>query len=133
MLLPGTPMVKRLPTLLAHCTMPTVFESDRTFFVRSYEDDRGGLELRTRRQSGFERGIAVVFQDVRALELRVWLKGLRIEDLDPSAIANRPSAPLGVFEHGNRAYRVVSQDWEGWIVGGIVTVREEPEPALPFP
>jgi hypothetical protein len=103
-----------------------MFSSDRRFFLVSYEASHGLLLFRSpKHRHGATTRIDVLFQDVRALELRVWTEGLSIAEVDPSNIADAPSRPGVLIESGNRVYALGGDGWTGFIVGGIMRTAED--------
>jgi hypothetical protein len=70
--------------------------------------------------------VDILFQDVRAMEMRTWFKGIRIEEVDdPQFLDGRLSKPDEMIEPGNKIYPLVSVGWRGFIVGGIVQLKED--------
>jgi hypothetical protein len=78
--------------------------------------------------------IDILFKDVRAVELRAWTKGFSIREVDATSIANAPSRPDLMIEHGHRVYALRGEDWEGFVVaGGFWTAEDEKELWEPSP
>lgn len=102
-----------------------IYESSRTFVLFSYSAGRGLLLLRSRKSNDHMTRLDILFQDVRAIELRTWFDGIRIEEVDPRYIANRESRPESFMEVGNRAYALTGTGWAGFVLGGIVNVHED--------
>ena len=70
--------------------------------------------------------VDVLFQDVRALEIRAWFKGIRIEEEDsPDFLKNQRSKPVELVEPGNKIYSIRSSGWEGFVVAGPVEFIED--------
>jgi len=81
--------------------------------------------FRSRKSDQYPTRLDILFQDVRAVELRFWTEGLFIEEMDPKFIESRASNPLGLMERGNKAYAISGADWSGFIVGGIMLAHED--------
>jgi hypothetical protein len=70
--------------------------------------------------------VDILFQDVRAMEMRVWFKGIAIEEVDDlKFLADQRSRPAEMIEPGNKTYALISDGWRGFIVGGIVQFKED--------
>jgi len=102
-----------------------IFESARSFVVFSYNIERGLLLLRSRKANATPTRIDVLFQDVRAMELRSWFQGIKIEESDRQFLETARSKPVEMIEPGNRIYSLVGPGWTGFVVGGIVSVLED--------
>lgn len=102
------------------------FESDRSFFVAEFTEAHGRLLLASRPEEDRSTRLYVHFMDVRAAELRFWMSGLAIEEIDLSELSDRPGRPLALSEAGNTAYRIHGEDWQGYILGGRVDLYEDP-------
>jgi hypothetical protein len=102
-----------------------VFESERSFVMFSYSASHGLLLLRSRKTKEAPKRIDVLFQDVRAMELRSWFEGVTIEEVDATFLRGFRSNPAQMIEPGNKVYFIKGRDWLGFIVGGIVSVRED--------
>jgi hypothetical protein len=104
-----------------------IYESDRLFSVFGYAMSHGLLLLRSGKsdQTPASR-VDILFQDVRALEIRAWFQGVRIEEVtDPQFLDGRPSKPAGMMEPGSKIYALISAQWQGFVLGGIVLVKED--------
>jgi hypothetical protein len=102
-----------------------IFKSDRTFVVFSYSAERGLLLLRSRKTNVFLSRIDVLIQDVRAMEIRSWFEGLEIIEVGLDYLNQFRSDPIKMVEPGNRVYALNGNSWQGFIVGGIITVGED--------
>ena len=104
-----------------------VYESDRTFSVFGYSMSHGLLLLRSGKSNEHANTrVDVLFQDVRALEIRAWFKGIRIEEEDnPEFLKNQRSKPAELVEPGNKIYSLRSSAWEGFVVAGPVQFVED--------
>jgi hypothetical protein len=104
-----------------------IYESDRLFSVFGYAMSHGLLLLRSGKSDRTPASrVDILFQDVRALEIRAWFQGIRIEELtDPQFLDGRPSKPAGMMEPGNKIYALISAQWQGFVLGGIVLVKED--------
>src|SRR6267142_1236814 len=102
-------------------TNQPLFTSDRSFVVFSYAMSHGLLLLRSRRlPPAIPTRLDILFQDVRALEIRCWFEGLRIEEADIKFLRGTRSNPVALIEDGNKVYALNSSGWTGFVVGGIV-------------
>ena len=87
--------------------------------------------LKARRQGGVQRPLTntrvdVLFHDVRAMEIRAWFRGIRIEERDdPHFLNGQRSKPLDMLEPGSRIYALSSSGWEGFVVVGILRFVED--------
>ena len=104
---------------------PFLFESSRSFVIFTYSAGHGLLLLRSRKSNLYSKRLDVLIQDVRAMEIRTWFDGLKIEEANRKYLEGRPSKPVEMIEPGNRIYALTGTGWEGFIVGGIVSVRED--------
>lgn len=102
-----------------------IFESTRTFVLFSYGGSHGLLLLRSRKTTQHPKRIDILFQDVRAMELRSWFEGVRIEEVNASFLQGQNSKPEQMVERGNKIYAIHGADWSGFIVGGIVSIKED--------
>jgi len=66
-----------------------------------------------------------LFQDVRAMELRCWFESLTIEEVDPLFLKEFHSNPAQVIEEGNKVYSIQGREWRGFVVGGVVSFKED--------
>ena len=57
------------------------FNSERRFLVSSYTASHGLLLLRSVRDDIHKTRVDILFQDVRALELRMWFDGIDLQGL----------------------------------------------------
>jgi hypothetical protein len=105
--------------------MSALFESKRSFVIFSYAASHGLLLLRSRKTKEFPTRIDILFQDVRAMELRSWFDGVTIEEVDVAFLKDFDSNPAQMIEPGNKVYAVKGHEWLGFIVGGIVSTRED--------
>ncbi len=114
------------------CTIQVgkAFKSDRFFLVFSYEMSHGLLLLRSRRTTAAPTRLDVLFQDVRAIELRMWFEGVEIEEVDAAYLQSAPARPDVLIEAGNKVYAVTGKDWRGYIVGGVMSVCEDDGDAM---
>jgi hypothetical protein len=102
-----------------------VFESPRDFIVVSYSAGHGLLLVRSRKTTANPTRLDVLLQDVRAMEIRCWFSGMRIEEVGPEYLDRYGSKPAELIEPGNRVYALFGTDWSGFVVGGIVSVHED--------
>jgi hypothetical protein len=102
-----------------------IFESKRSFVIFSYAVSHGLLLLRSRKTKEESTRVDILFQDVRAMELRSWFEGLTIKEVDAIFLKGIRSNPTEMMEQGNKIYSITGREWLGFIVGGIVSVRED--------
>jgi hypothetical protein len=101
------------------------FISDRKFSVFSYAISHGLLLLRSGKTNEHHTRIDVLIRDVRAIEIRSWFEGLEIREVDREYLREFRSNPLEMIEPGNRVYALSGKGWQGFIVGGTVSVQED--------
>jgi hypothetical protein len=85
----------------------------------------GLLLLRSGKTAKHPTRVDVLFQDVRALEVPAWMDGLIIEETTPAYTENRPSKPNKFIETGIKVYKLRGEEWEGYVIAGIVKVQED--------
>ncbi|MBV9877423.1 MAG: hypothetical protein JO025_22030 [Verrucomicrobia bacterium] len=105
------------------------YTSERRFFIIQYLIGHGLLLLRSNKPDKQSKRIDILFNDVRAMEIRCWFDGITIEETDKSFLASHASRPLDLMEHGNRAYSLKGRGWTGFILGGIVSYNQDDEVA----
>jgi len=99
--------------------MPNVLlDSKRSFVVFSYDHGHGLMLLRSRKTPDNPTRMDVLFQDVRAIESRMWFEGIRIEESDLQAIAEFQSNPCELIEPGLRVYLLRGSNWSGYVLAG---------------
>jgi hypothetical protein len=59
------------------------------------------------------------------MELRSWFEGVTIEEVDLPFLSDFDSNPAQMIEDGNKVYAIKGREWLGFIVGGIVSTRED--------
>jgi hypothetical protein len=101
------------------------FKSDRKFSVFSYEISHGLLLLRSGKTDEHHTRIDVLMTDVRAMELRSWFEGLEIKEEDREYLRGFRSNPVEMIEPGNKVYALRGKGWQGFIVGGSLSVQED--------
>jgi hypothetical protein len=113
------------------------FFSERLFSIYSYSMSHGLLLLRSGKTNEFKTRIEILFQDVRAMELRVWLAGIAFEEVDREFLEKFPSKPAQLMEIENKAYAVRSGfgrsegclwdpgEWTGFVLGGNFSTSED--------
>ncbi len=104
-----------------------IYESDRLFSVFGYSTSHGLLLLRSGKSNETPTTrVDILFQDVRAMELRAYFKGIRIEEVDnPQFLDSQRRKRAEIVEPGNKIYSLVSAGWRGFIVGGVVRMKED--------
>jgi hypothetical protein len=105
--------------------LPLPYTSERRFLLIQYLHSHGLLLLRSNKPDKQSKRIDILFQDVRAMEIRCWFDGIAIEETDKSFLANYPSRPLDLLEHGNRIFVLKGKGWTGFILGGVVSYNED--------
>lgn len=101
-----------------------LFESPRRFSIHSYQHSHGPLLLRSPPADEEATQIDVLIKDVRALELRCWFDGIKIDLADAEYLSAFRSRPHDLIEPGNVAYRVLGNGWEGFVIGGRFITKE---------
>jgi hypothetical protein len=113
-----------------------VYESDRLFNLYGYTMSHGLLLLRSKNANGpTTTWIDILFRDVRAMEIRAWLNGIRIEEIDDSRfLENERSKPIEMLEPGLKIFSITSSHyrvpvnsstWHGFVIAGIVLFEED--------
>ena len=106
--------------------MTTFYASARTFQLFSYGVAHGQLLFRSCKTESDPTRVDILFQDVRAMEVRTWFEGIEIVEEESSAfLASRPSRPVPMFDKEIHFYRLKGTGWEGFIVGGLVAYLED--------
>ncbi len=104
-----------------------IYESDRAFSIFGYSMSHGLLLLRSGKSNEHANTrVDVLFQDVRALEIRAWFKGIRIEEEQSHEfLKDQRSNPAQMIEAGNKIYSLSSSGWEGFVIAGLVQFIED--------
>ncbi len=102
-----------------------IFQSTRSFVLFSYNAGHGLLLLRSRNTKENPTRIDVLLQDVRAMEIRSWFDGVTIEEVDQDYLSGFRSNPVDMIEPGNKVYSIIGTGWHGFVVGGILSARED--------
>ena len=109
-----------------------VFSSQRCFIVALYELSHGLLLLRSVKTNEYSTRIDVLFQSVRAMEMRCWFDGVSIAEVDREFLVGFRSNPVEMIEPGNKVYAINGLGWQGYVLGGIVqTIEDERDPRDP--
>jgi hypothetical protein len=103
----------------------SLIESNRSFVIYSYTASHGLLLLRSRKTKEISTRLDVLFQDVRAMEIRSWFTGLTIEEVGADFLKSFASNPAQMVEPGNKIYALRGIGWQGFIVAGIVSSKED--------
>lgn len=103
----------------------TAFQSPRTFSVFRYEMSHGLLLLRSGKTNDHATRIDLLLQDVRAMELRMWFTSIVIKETDVGYLKSFQSNPEEMIEPGNKVYAVQGDGWNGFVVGGSLSVHED--------
>jgi hypothetical protein len=106
-------------------TSNRVFESPRRFVLFSYSAGHGLLLLRSRKTTETPTRVDILVQDVRAMEIRAWFDGIRIDEVGADYLGAFQSNPQEMMEKGNRIYSLTGSNWQGFIVGGIISTFED--------
>jgi len=101
------------------------FSSERRFLIISYSISHGLLLLRSNKPDKNSMRIDILFQDVRAMEIRCWFDGISIEEVDKTYLRDYHSRPADMLELGNRVYALKGSGWSGFVVAGIVSYHED--------
>ena len=67
----------------------------------------------------------ILVQDVRAMEVRAWFDGIRIDEVGADYLEAFQSHPQEMMEKGNKIYSLTGSNWQGFIVGGIISTLED--------
>ena len=102
-----------------------VFQSSRSFELYSYSGDRGQMLLRSRKKNDAPSRIDLLITDVRAMEIRCWLDGIMIEEVDVHYLAEFSSKPDQMIEPGNKVYAIIGGGWRGYVLGGLAFTGED--------
>lgn len=103
-----------------------VYESTRFFSIFGYAMSHGVLLLRSPKSNETPTTrVDIMFNDVRAMEIRTWFRGIRIEEVDATHLVGQNSKPAEMIEPGNKVYALTNSGWRGFIVGGIVLFKED--------
>ncbi|WP_044176655.1 hypothetical protein [Granulicella mallensis] len=118
--------------------MNFVYESDRLFSLFGYSMSHGLLLLRSGKSNGApETRVDILFRDVRVMEIRAWMSGIRIEEVsDPRFLDGQRSNPAAMLEPGLNIYSIASAEhgdaigestakWQGFIIAGRVQIEED--------
>lgn len=104
----------------------TIYASGRIFQLFSYGVTHGLLLFRSCKSDVDATRVDILFQDVRAMELRCWFEGIEIvEEETASFLARSPSRPVPMFDKEIRFYRLKGTGWEGFVVAGSVAHLED--------
>ncbi len=103
------------------------FKTKRRFTLVSYNAGHGLLLFRSGKTSEHPTRLEILVKDVRAMEVRCWSNGIRIEEVGLEYLLGFKSNPTEVVEVGNRVYSVRGEGWEGFIVGGVMLTHEDNE------
>lgn len=101
------------------------FTSNRKFQIVSYRCSHSRLLLRSGKTPHTPTRIDILFQDVRALELRTYFSDLSVEEADPSRMTDLAARFQGVMEDGHKVYLLRSGDWTGYVVAGALFWHED--------
>ncbi len=103
----------------------TFFSSQQTFVVHSYATSHGLLLLRNRKAGSDQKRIDILFQDVRAMELRAWFSNFEIREESVEFLSQFESNPLEMMEPGLRVFGIDGQGWRGYVLAGSVRAHAD--------
>ena len=101
-------------------TLPISF--DRKFRLATYRCSHSQLLLRSEQSP---TRLDILFKDVSACELRTFLSGLSIEEVEPDEVKDRASNAIDAMEDGQKIYLLKSEGWTGYVVAGAVFWHED--------
>lgn len=101
-----------------------ILESERMFLIESYAASHGMLLLRSNRTNTVATTIDVLFRDVRAMDIRAWTEGLKIELHPDDSLESHPSKPLEMLQRGQNVYRLSGHGWTGFVIASRVDSKE---------
>jgi hypothetical protein len=105
--------------------MATLFTSPRRFTLVRYETGHGPLLFRSGKTLDHPTRIDVLFLDVRAMEVRVWSDGFTVSDEPHEYLQCFSSRPAELVEPGLVTYRVSGNDWNGYVLAGVLRTAED--------
>jgi hypothetical protein len=97
----------------------------RKFQIWSYVAGHGQLLLRSVEAHEHPKRVDVLFKDVRAMNLRVFIDTLIVEEVSLSDILDQMVKPVDVMESGHIIFLIKSRGWTGWIIAGAVYWHED--------
>lgn len=103
----------------------SMIDYKQNFVLYSYVASHGLLLLRSRRTKLEVKRIDILFQDVRAMDIRAWFDGLIVNEISPELLNGYPSNPSVMIEPGNKVYQLTGLNWTGYVVAGAVSVSED--------
>ena len=59
------------------------------------------------------------------MEIRTWFDGVVIEEVNRDYLNGFRSNPVDMIEPGIKVYSVSGTGWQGFVVGGLLSVRED--------
>lgn len=117
----------------------TIYESNRTFSLYGYVVNHGLLLLRSGKSNEYPHSrVDILFRSVIAMEIRAWIKGIKIDQVDdPKLIERHKSNPVAMMDPEHKIYILTGlgssneqlgwerSPWQGFIVGGPVATKED--------
>ena len=97
-----------------------LFQSDRRFILVSYAASHGLLLFSSPKTEVHNTRLDLLFQDVRAMELRNWFHGISVFEAGIAYLEGARSAPHPLMERGNVIYALRGEAWDGYVVGGVL-------------
>lgn len=101
------------------------YSSDRSFTVVSYHYAHGLLLLRSGFSHKYRTRVDILFQDVVAIENRMYMQDLEIREVDSSFVANAGSCPEKMIAPGHKVFSLSFEGGTGFIIAGDVAVHED--------
>jgi hypothetical protein len=101
-------------------TLPISF--GHKFRIATYRCSHSQLLLRSEYSP---TRLDILFKDVSACELRTFLSGLSIEEVDADQLKDRASNAIDAMEDDQKIYLLKSEGWSGYVVAGAVFWHED--------
>ncbi|HEX7285586.1 MAG TPA: hypothetical protein VF532_05355 [Candidatus Angelobacter sp.] len=98
---------------------------NRQFQIMTYRCSHSQLLLRSGKTAQRPTRIDVLFKDVRAFELRTYLRDLTLEEINPAQLTGHAAQVQQVMEEGHKVYLLKADDWTGYIVAGALFWHED--------
>lgn len=102
-----------------------VFSSSRRFLVYSYALGHGLLLLRSGKTPVESTRVDVLFQDVRAWEIRAVSEGLVVAEEPEEFLAQFSSRPTEMMQPGLKVFSIGGAGWQGYVLAGILRTQED--------
>lgn len=102
-----------------------IYSSDRSFSVVSYNYTHGLLLLRSGFSNKYKTRIDILFQDVIAIESRMYMQNLEIREVESSFLTNVGSCPEQIIEPGHKVFSLIFDGGTGFIIGRGVGMHKD--------